>query len=120
MLFITDTAYVKQNFKKLAVNHILIEANYSQSIIDNRVDNGETNQGLRNRVLKSHMELETTKGFIKANRTPSLDSVLLLHLSTGNSDAEQSQREVQEVVGGGVNVVVAERGTIVGLNICPF
>ena len=120
LLFATDTNFIKQNFKKIAVNHILIECNYSQEIIDSRVESGETIQGLRDRVLKSHMELETTKGFIKANKTPNLDSVLLLHLSEGNSNPEQFQKEVQAVVGEGVRVVVADKGVTVNLDICPF
>jgi len=120
LLFATDTCFVKDNFKSLAVNHILVECNYSQSIIDSRVANGETIQGLRDRVLKSHMELQTTKDFVSKNKTPMLDSVLLLHLSSGNSDAEEFQRAIQGVVGEKVKVRVADKGLSYLLNICPF
>ena len=47
-------------------------------------------------------------------------NVCLLHLSDGNSNAEQFQGEVQEVVGSQVDVAVADKGLEVVLDICPF
>ena len=85
MLFSTDTEYIKYNFKSLNLNHIMIECNYSQRIIDERVGNGDTVKGLRDRIIQSHMEFETCKSFIKANRTFSLYNVCLLHLAMKNS-----------------------------------
>ena len=67
LLFATDTNFIKQISKNLPSTIFLL------SVIILRVSSiaelkGETIQGLRDRVLKSHMELETTKGFIKANK----------------------------------------------------
>ena len=120
LLFASDTEYIRQNFKKLQLNHIMIECNYSQKIIDSRMHQGETVKGLRDRVLQSHMELEACKEFIRQNKTPMLDNVILLHLSDGNSDAKLFQREIQSIVGTGVKVVVADKGVTVDLNIIPF
>ncbi len=120
LLFASDTEYIKHNFRKLQLNHIMIECNYSQKIIDGRVHQGDTVKGLRDRVLQSHMELETCKSFIEANKTVSLDTVTLLHLSDGNSNAKQFQSEIQAIVGPSVKVMVADKGTIVDLNIIPF
>lgn len=120
LLFATDTEYIKQNFKALKLNHIMIECNYSQKIIDGRMHQGETVKGLRDRVLKSHMELETCKSFIEANKTVNLDTVTLLHLSDGNSNAKQFQSEIEAIVGPGVKVAVADKGTTVDLDIIPF
>jgi len=120
LLFATDTEYIKYNFKSLKLDHILIECNYSQKIIDSRVQQEELHQGLRNRVLKSHMELETCKSFIRSNMNPNLMNVCLLHLSDGNSNAVQFQNEVQEVVGSQVNVTVADKGLELVLDLCPF
>lgn len=120
LLFISDTEYVKQNFKKLQPNHIMIECNYSQKIIDNRVNHGETVKGLRDRILQSHMELETCKEFIKKNKTVMLDNIVLLHLSDGNSNQKQFIKEIQDVAGERVNVFAADKGLEVNLDIIPF
>lgn len=120
LLFATDTEYIKYNFKGLKLDHILIECNYSQKIIDSRVENEELHQGLRNRVLKSHMELETCKSFIKINQTPNLMNIVLLHLSDGNSNERLFQDEVKKIAGNQVNVVVADRGVEIVLDLIPF
>ncbi len=119
LLFASDTEYIKQNFKNLKLNHIMVECNYSQKIIDNRMNHGETVKGLRDRVLQSHMELETCKEFILANATASLDTITLLHLSDGNSDAEQFKKEIHEIHPFGP-VYVADKGLVVNLDIVPF
>ena len=120
LLFATDTEYIKQSFKSLRLNHIMVECNYSQKIIDGRVHSGSTNESLRNRVLQSHMELETCKSFIETNKTVNLDTVTLLHLSDGNSNAKLFQEEIQAIVGKGVLVSIADKGTTVNLDILPF
>lgn len=120
LLFATDTEYIKQNFKNSKLNHIMIECNYSQRIIDGRMYQGETVKGLRDRIIQSHMELETCKEFIDVNKTSNLDNVVLLHLSDGNSNEKMFQEEVQAVVGSKVKVFVADKGVTVDLNIIPF
>lgn len=120
LLFASDTEYIRQNFRKLQLNHIMVECNYSQKIIDGRVHQGETVKGLRDRVLQSHMELETCKEFIRQNKTVMLDNIVLLHLSDGNSNEQQFINEIQEVVGERVNVFAADKGLEVNLDIIPF
>lgn len=120
LLFASDTEYIRQNFHKLQLNHIMIECNYSQKIIDNRMHQGETVKGLRDRVLQSHMELETCKEFIRQNKTVMLDNIILLHMSDGNSDEKQFVKEIQEVVGERVNVFAADKGLEVNLDFLPF
>jgi phosphoribosyl 1,2-cyclic phosphodiesterase len=119
LLFASDTEYIKQNFKKLQLNHILIECNYSQKIIDGRMNQGNTIKSLRDRVIQSHMELETCKAFIKSNMTSALDTVVLLHLSDGNSNAEQFRKEIQDL-STMINVRVADKGMTAELDIIPF
>lgn len=120
LLFATDTAFIREKFKKLKLNHILIEANYSIDIVNQYYAEGTLERSRLDRILKTHMELGTTKEFVKANQTGSLDSIVLLHLSDGHSNAEQFQREVQEVVGSTVNVVVADKNVTVNLDLFPF
>jgi phosphoribosyl 1,2-cyclic phosphodiesterase len=120
LLFATDTSFIKTNFKKLAVNHILIEANYSEEIVNEYLRLGTIDQARVDRTLRTHMEIGTTKEFIRSNQTASLDSIVLLHLSDGNSNENQFLEEVQEVVGDGVKVFVADKGLTINLDICPF
>jgi phosphoribosyl 1,2-cyclic phosphodiesterase len=120
LLFATDTAYIKNNFKKLAVNTIMVEANYSEEIVNEYLRLGVIDQARIDRTLRTHMEIGTTKEFIKANKTSSLDSVVLLHLSNGNSDEKLFKQQIQEVVGENVAVYVADKGLEIPLNICPF
>ena len=120
LLFASDTEYIKQNFKKLQLNHIMVECNYNQKIIDSRVHQGETIKDLRDRIIQSHMELETCKEFIRQNQTPMLDNVILLHLSENNSDEKMFTNAIHEVVGNSVNVYVADKGLVVNLDVIPF
>jgi phosphoribosyl 1,2-cyclic phosphodiesterase len=119
LLFASDTEYIKQNFRSLKLNHIMIECNYSQEIIDERMNSGGTVKSLRDRVLQSHMELETCKEFIRTNATSALDTITLLHLSDGNSDTEQFKKEIQEIHPFAI-VYVADKEVEVNLDIIPF
>lgn len=112
MLYITDTELVKWRFS--GVNHILISCNYQKKYI--------SDSAKRNHVLRGHMELETVKEFIKANKSNALRTVILCHLSSDSANPEECLAEVQNVVGDGVNVVVARKGLEVELkeSRCPF
>lgn len=97
VLFATDTYYIK--YKLPGVTHLMIECNYAKDIIDAKVEAGKVLPFLRNRIIKSHFELENVKGFIKANDMSRLQEIWLLHLSDSNSDAERFKREIQELTG---------------------
>lgn len=110
MLFATDTEYIKYDFSKLNLDHILIECNYSDDIITSREDNGSINKGLANRVKNTHMELKTCVDFVKNNNNNLLKNVVLLHLSDANSGARLFKKEVEKVVSEHVNVFIADSG----------
>lgn len=95
--YITDTAYCKYRFRGLT--HILIEANYALDLLSQNVQNGTVPVDMKKRLLKTHMSLETCKGFLRANDLSKVEAIYLLHLSDGNSDAERFKREVQELAG---------------------
>lgn len=117
LLYMTDCMYCKYSLRKLNINHFLCECNYIKELANKNYE-----KGLRDRVLKTHMELETVKEFIKANATDSLQNVILCHLSEQNSDAERMVAEIQKVVPW-ANVCVAESGLeifLVNKNHCPF
>lgn len=110
MLFATDTEYIKYDFSKFNLDHILIECNYSEDIISEREENNQINKGLVNRVKSTHMELKNCIEFVKNNNSQLLKNVVLLHLSDGNSDARLFKKEVKKVVSEHVNVFIADKG----------
>lgn len=117
VLFLTDTYYVPNTFKGL--NNILVEANYSKEILDERLRSGASPDFLRNRVLQSHMSLETTKQLLRANNLEDVHHILLIHLSDSNSNAEQFKREITELTGKSVHI--AEAGLVIeNFNSSPF
>lgn len=59
-LFLTDTVYSEFTFKGL--NNIIIEANYDEEIINSKLSGKKF---LRDRILKSHMSLDTCMGFFE-------------------------------------------------------
>ena len=120
LLFATDTEYIKQDFSKLYLNHILIECNYSQDIINSKATNENINNGLRDRILQTHMELDTCRDFVRHNATSVLTNIILLHLSDGNSDEVLFKDEIRKVVGSGTKVFVADKGLTVELDYLPF
>lgn len=111
LVYLTDTEYCKYRFPN--VNHILIEANYDSRLIP------EDHPAMVH-ILKGHMELQTTKGFIQANKSSELRTIILCHMSEDNMDYEVMQKEISEVAGKRVKVSVAERGLSVELSKFPF
>jgi phosphoribosyl 1,2-cyclic phosphodiesterase len=110
--FITDTNYCRYTFKGL--NNILIEANYSNEIIDQKLLDGTANKFVRDRVLTYHLEFETTKAFLRANDLTKVNNIVLLHLSMDNSNMDQFRREVIELTG--KQVFIATQGLEIDLN----
>jgi phosphoribosyl 1,2-cyclic phosphodiesterase len=97
LLYLTDTAYTRYLFKGLT--HIMVECNYSLDILRRNVDEGLVLVELKNRLLKTHMSLETVKGFLRANDLSRVREIHLLHLSDGNSDQDRFKREIQALTG---------------------
>ena len=119
MVFLTDTEYCKYKFP--GVNHIMVEANYSQKIIDDNVATGDIPESLRNRIMKSHMSYDTARRLVEANKSDSLYNVCLLHLSGHNSDRKAFREDMQGVVSDTMcQVHIAEPGTVITVNKAPF
>jgi phosphoribosyl 1,2-cyclic phosphodiesterase len=117
VLFITDSYYVKDTFKN--IHNVIIEANFSQEIIDKKVAAGATLEFLRNRIFKSHMSLDTCKATLKANDLSKVHNIVLIHLSDSNSDAAQFKSVIEGATGKKVHV--ADAGIIIeNFNKTPF
>lgn len=116
LLFVTDTMMLEYQLPKL--NHIMIEANYDDAILQYNIDNAIVPASMRERLLHSHMELQTTKEVLRVNDISSVNEIILLHLSSNNSDAAQFQKEVEEV--SGKPVYIARKGLAIELNKEPY
>lgn len=97
LLFATDTYYIKYMFKGLT--HIMVEANYSTKILEENIKAKRVPESMKTRLMRSHFSLENVKDFLKANDLSKVEEIWLLHLSDGNSNAEQFKREIVELTG---------------------
>lgn len=108
-IFCTDTCRIPYRFKD--ANHLWIEANYDYCLmIDHMCDNIYSQSASEN-----HMELNDTIDVIKENYSNALQTVVLLHLSNGNSNSNDFVKRVKETIGFN-NVWVADKGLKIELS----
>lgn len=99
VLYVTDTYYLDYRFGN--VDHILIECNYSEEAIDTIPD-------YRARVLKSHMSLENLKEALKTWDLRKTKNIILIHLSSENSNPEKFKDEIEKLTG--IKTYIATKG----------
>jgi phosphoribosyl 1,2-cyclic phosphodiesterase len=116
LVFLTDSHYSK--FKFANINHWLVEANYSEEIIDAKVTSGSLHYAQANRVTTSHMSIQTCKEMLKANDLSKTKNIVLIHLSSSNSDSRKFKEDVIRQTG--INTVIADRGVELNLNLKGF
>lgn len=116
LLFMTDTMMLKYHFPE--INHIMIEANYDDDILDYNVQQGNTTSSEKPRLLASHLEIKQATKIIKRLNNPELQNIVLLHLSSRNSDEKQFKGLVQEATG--KPVAVARPGLEINLSKEPY
>lgn len=110
-LFLTDTHFTKYTFPGL--QNVIIEANYCEDIVRTKYREGGLIAKRRDRVIISHMSLQTCKKTLAANDLKKVQNIVLIHLSNEHSDARRFQKEIAELTGKCVTIADA------GLNI-PF
>lgn len=113
LLFITDAEYCPFDLSEMKINHAMVECNYSEDYLTKDLEN-------YGHVLRGHMELQTCKRLIQSINCPSLRSIGLLHLSSGNADAGRFTEEIKELVDSDVKVYTAEKGFHTELMTEPF
>lgn len=116
VLFVTDAYYVRQKFRGL--NNIIIEANYCEKIINEKMGLDSDRKFLRDRIMQSHFSLQNCLGLLNANDLSQVNNIVLIHLSDGNSDEKRFKSEVEQATG--KNVTVASNGMKIGFNKQPF
>lgn len=115
ILYMTDFEYCPYVFAKQKINHILIECNYQQELVDRDLPNYE-------HKIRGHCSLDTCKEFIKVNATDNLQTVILCHLGQETTEPEECVADIQKIVPV-ANVCIAEKGLEILLrnkNECPF
>jgi phosphoribosyl 1,2-cyclic phosphodiesterase len=108
LVFCTDA--VSFPYKIKGLNHLLIEANNSEDLM---IDNLCRNQEIRSHN-EYHMEINQTIEAIKRNMNPELRTLMLVHLSDGQSDEKLFQKMVFEEVG--IRPIIADKNVKVELN----
>lgn len=112
ILFITDTKQVPYDFPNL--DHIMIECNYQQDIMDKNLETGKTNLFLRNRVMHSHLDFEYVKAFLNKTDLTNVKNIIILHTSGQNSNPELIKKEISALTR--KNVYIAKKGLKLELN----
>lgn len=104
ILFITDTIGTNLSFSD--INHVMIEANYSDATM-------KYAGRMCDRVILSHMNIETTKAVIAQQETRQLRNIILMHLSDSNSDEKAFLADIAGTFG--VPAYAANTGLILDL-----
>lgn len=97
LVFITDSYYCRYRFS--GVHYFMVECNYSLPILEENIQAGVVPAAIRNRIVKSHFELERVKDFFRANDLSECREVHLIHLSGQNADPSLFKSEIQKITG---------------------
>lgn len=118
-LFVTDTEYVPQDLSDIEFSHIMIEANYSDKIIEKRLnDNPDAIPHLRH-IMKGHMSIENVIKYLHSLNLSQCETITLLHLSDENSNEFEFRKTVQDAFPK-VRVYVASAGEVINFNKKPY
>jgi len=102
LCFVTDAEYVKYDFSKLNLSHLMVECNYDTRYVDMDAPN------FRHKV-EGHMNLDTCREFVRHNASPELRSVVLIHGSNAVNPADATQA-IKNIVDPDVIVEYAVKG----------
>lgn len=97
LLYATDTMYLP--YRVSGVTHWLIEANNDLGAMEDNVASGRLNRGLKHRIQRSHMSLETLLGIFQANDMSQTEQIWLIHLSDDNSLEAEFLDAVEKATG---------------------
>lgn len=103
LLFLTDFEYCPFSFKDLKVNHIMIEANYQNDLLDMDSVNFE-------HKVRGHCSLDTAESFVRHNNSPQLRNIVIVHTNPNTIDEKGAVERIKGIVDYDVNVCVAYPG----------
>lgn len=97
LVYVTDTEFVKYRFKN--VTDLMVEMNYAEDIAADADHKKWLNHSLHERIMNTHFEMNASLAFIKANQSPRLRSIMLLHISKNDGDPERFKKLVESETG---------------------
>ena len=97
LLYATDTMYLKYKIPNLT--HIMLEANYEYDLLQERIESGEIVQSLGNRIMKTHMSLDTAIKYLNSIDKSKLETIIIIHLSKGNAKRNHFKERLQSETG---------------------
>ena len=103
LIFVTDAELVKYSFKDMKVNHIMVEANYQNDLLDMDSVNFE-------HKVRGHCSIDTACSFIEHNNSPELRTVTLIHSNPTTLDEKGAVERVKGIVDDDVVVGVCHPG----------
>lgn len=116
VLFATDTYYLPNTFAGL--NNILLECNYRLDILDANIRAGIVHPRVRDRIIRSHMSYHTCAETLAANDLSQVNNIVLVHLSSDNSHADDFRNGIAAITEH--NVTIATRGLTMDFNKTPY
>lgn len=112
LVFLTDTAYSPYKFK--GINHIMVEANFVDHIMDENIENGEIHSYRAKRTRETHMSLDSCIELLDANDLSKCYNIVLIHLSKQNSDSKEIRETIYNRFR--INTEIATRGLTIELS----
>ena len=100
LVYFTDTEYCKYRF---GAEHFLVECNYDERLLD------DEHPALEH-VLRGHMELKTTVGFLQNSVSRRTRTVTICHMSDRNLDLLTASQDIQESLPEDVTFHIASPG----------
>jgi len=111
MLFATDTKSLNYTFQN--INHWMIEANFSEKLMLEGLEQNKINGYLANRVYDNHMSIEKCIEVLEAQNLDETHSITLIHISASNGDGKLFENMVSRAVG--IKPHIAQNGLIIEL-----
>ncbi|WP_312541379.1 MBL fold metallo-hydrolase [Enterococcus sp.] len=98
VVFATDTNFIKGSFPK--VNYWMIECNHDVQL----VRKSSYPKFLQDRIIKTHMSIDSCKEFFKRANMDYTKHIYLLHLSDSNSEPSRFKKEIEDITGKPVSI----------------
>ncbi len=112
VLFITDSYMLKWNLG--AFDHVIIEANYSEKIVEKLRAGRKHNQFLEKRRLTAHMSFETTVLTLKSLDLSHCKNIVLIHLSDIMTDETAFIQECEKTFG--ISTICAKQNDVINFS----
>ena len=97
LLFATDTYYL--NYKFTGLTLVMLECNYSDEILKQRMLDGVISQSQARRLLRSHFSLRHAILFFSKQNLSLVRQIWLLHISGMNGNPKLFETEIKKITG---------------------